>query len=307
VCKKPLSKREYQQALGILSERDKHHEHELSEYERKLREAQTRERKAKEEGIKFERSRTQRLLAGKDRQILTLKDRIDQLKKGSTPQTEGLEFEEKLTVRLRREFPDDDIQHKGKAGDVLHFVKYEKKIAGIIIYECKRGPKIKSDHVQQAYQAKQTREADFGVLVTTGEKKGFSGLAQMGGVLVVSPLGAVPLAALLRAHLIEMLRAKISKQKRAIVAQNLMKYITSPQFKNPIEEVIELSTELQDMLKDEYNDHIRVWKKRMAHYRTIEWDTSRVHENLQLVLHGKEPKQLARPKEAPLQLPASTK
>ena len=69
VCKKPLSKKEYERALGILGEREKHLEHEKYDLQKKLREAQAKEKKAKEEGIQTERARTQRLLAGKEHQI----------------------------------------------------------------------------------------------------------------------------------------------------------------------------------------------------------------------------------------------
>jgi len=306
VCKKQLSREEYEQALGILGEREKHLEHKKGKLLKKLHEAQAREKKAKELGIKAERARTQRLLAGRDKQIHTLKERLDQLRRGSTPQTEGLEFENKLAARLEREFPDDDIQHKGKDGDVLHIVRFDKKAAGTIIYECKRTPKIENQHLRQAHLAKQSRKADFAVLVTTGRREGFSGLAQMKGVLVVSPLGTIPLASLLRVHLIEMLRSKLTKQKRQIIAQQLMKYITSPEFKNPIEEVIEVSSQLQEMIKKEAKDHFRVWKRRWEHYQTIHWDSSHIQKNLQLVLHGKEPKSVAQAKPTPLQLPAST-
>jgi hypothetical protein len=164
-----------------------------------------------------------------------------------------------------------------------------------------------NQHVRQAHLAKQSREADFAVLVTTGQKRGFSGLAQMNGVLVVSPLGAIPLASLLRGHLIEMLREKITKEKRAIIAQKLVGYITSPQFKNPIEEVVKLSSELQDMIMEEAEGHRRIWKKRWGHYQRIHWDSSQIRDNLQLVLHGKEPRAIAHPKVSPLQLPAPTK
>jgi hypothetical protein len=72
----------------------------------------------------------------------------------------------------------------------------------------------------------------------------------------VAPLGTVPLAALLRANLIEMLRAKITTEQRAKIAQRLLKYVTSPQLKNPIEEVIQLSTQLQNMVEEEYRGHV---------------------------------------------------
>jgi hypothetical protein len=104
------------------------------------------------------------------------------------------------------------------------------------------------------------------------------------------PLGAILLASLLRGHLIEMLRAEITKEKRSIIAQQLVKYITSPQFKNPIEEVVHLTSQLQDMIKEEVREHFLIWKKRWDYYQTILWNGSQIQENLRLVLHGKEPK-----------------
>ena len=306
VCKKPLTKKEYEQALQIHTARQEHlHtlERELARKERNLSNAISN---AKKNAVNKERMRTNRLMQGWKGKVKTLEERIHQLEKGTTPQTDGLEFEGKLVSRLRKEFPDDGIQHKGKAGDVLQIVRFDKKDAGVIIYECKRTPKILKSHIRQTNLAKQSREAEFAVLVTTGQKRGFSGLATIDGVLVVSPLGSIPLARLLRTHLIEMLRMKITKQKRAKIAQELMKHITSPQFKNPIEEVITISAELQAMIKQEARDHIRVWRKRWDHYETIKWDSSQVQDNIRLVLHGKAPRTIGKPKVSPLQLPSPT-
>lgn len=305
VCGKPLTKAEFEKALEIHKAREAH----LMEQERALQKKEKRleqeKRAAAKEAQEKERRRAGRLMAGQRGKIKKLEERIAQLERGKTPQTEGLEFEEKLAARLRKEFPEDDIQHKGQAGDVLHLVYFETKHAGTIIYECKREPKIKGEHVHQAYQAKQNRQADFAVLVHTGTKKGFDGLIEMGNVLVVSPLGAIPLAALLRKNLVEMMRANITKKRRAKIAQQLLTYVTSPQVKNPIEEVIRTAGELQEMVKAEYNDHVRTWKKRLMHYQKIQWDTSQVQGNIQRILHGKEPKIIPPPKTPPL-LPAST-
>lgn len=303
VCKKPLTKKEYERALGILGEREKHLEAEKAMLRRRLQVAEARVKKARQEGIDRERARTQRLLAGKEKQIKILKDRLEQLKKGTTPQTEGLEFEENLATRLEREFPDDDIKHAGRGGDVLHVVYFGKQRAGLIVYECKRTPRIDHAHIRQAHLARQDREADFAVLVTTGSRKGFSGLAQIEGVLVVAPLGTIPLAALLRQHIIEKVKARITKEERTRIAEQLAKYITSPQFKNPIDEVVSLSAQLQGMIREEAKEHFRVWRKRWDHYQRIQWDSSQVRQNVQLVLHGKEPTAGVPPKMEPLQLP----
>lgn len=306
LCGKPLAKAEYERVLKIHRAREEHLRHREDELRKKERELPQRIAEASRDAQHKERRRGERLMAGWRSKVSQLEERIRQLEQGTTPQTEGLEFEEKLAARLRREWPEDDVQHKGKGGDVLHIVKSNSKVAGTIIYECKRTPTIQGKHVRQAYLAKQSREADFAVLVTTGRSKRFSGLAQQGGVLVIAPLGAIHLASLLRLHLIEMLRAKITREKRAIIAQRLLKYITSPQFKNPIEEIVQRATELQEVLRGEVKDHMRVWERRWRHYHAVRWDGYQVQTNLHLVLHGKEPKSTTLPRVEPLQLPART-
>lgn len=304
VCKKSLTKHEYESALGVLGERQKHFEHQKLRLQQQLRAARAAQSRARNEGIRAERSRSQRLMAGQNKKIRVLQERIVQLEKGRTPQTDGLEFEHKLVSRLQREFPKDKIEHKGQGGDILHYVIFNGEIAGMIIYECKRCPSIKSDHVQQAHVAKQTRKAHFAVLVTTGKRRGFTGLCMDRGVLVVSPLGTIALASLLREHLIEMQRSNIAIERRAAIAQELVNFITSPDFKNPIEEIIRTSAQLQDILKDEVRSHQRTWNKRWEHYQIVQWDASSIQANLRSVLHGEKPKLLPR-RDVPLQLAAS--
>lgn len=282
VCKKPLSKKEYEEALGLLEERKRQHRHDLLELKKKLKEAQTKERQAKDGGIKIERARSQRLLAGQKKKVQVLEQRIAQLEKGTTPQTEGLEFEEALADRLCKEFPEDEIQHIGKGGDILQFVNSKDKQAGIIVYECKRTINIQTLHIDQANKAKQLREADFAVLVTTGQNKCFSGLSNRDGVLVVSPLGVMPLVSLLRSHLIEIFQLQVTKDGRAAIIQRLMKYITAPEFKNPLEEIIRNSVDLQRMIREEFDQHLSIWEKRSRHYQRIHWDSSRIKRNVQL-------------------------
>jgi len=304
VCGKTLTKSEYEEALRIHEAKEEHLRKLEGELKRRERRLGRSIDEAKREVQERERRRTRRLTAGLRDKARRLEDRIRQLEKGTTPQTDGLEFEEKLAARLKREYPDDGVQHKGKGGDVLHIVRSNGKEAGIIVYECKRVPTIQGKHIHQAYLAKQSREADFAVLVTTGQRRRFSGLEQRDGVLIVAPLAVIPLASLLRLHLIEMLRAKITKERRAIIAQRLLKFITSSQFKNPIEEVVRTASGLEEGLKDEMRDHKRVWERRWRAYQTIRWDATQVQGNLHLVLHGKEPKPVGSPKVAPLLLPA---
>ncbi len=304
VCGKSLTKAEYESALKIHGAREKHF-HELeAQLRRKERALDKTVADAKKRVLDDERGRTRRLTAGWRQKVRSLEDRLRQLEKGTTPQTDGLEFEDKLAARLKREYPDDVIQPKGKGGDILHIVRSNGKEAGVIVYECKRVPRIQGQHIQQAYLAKQSRQAHFAVLVTTGHRRRFTGLEHQDGVLIAAPLAVIPLASLLRLHLIEMLRAKIGREKRGIIAHNLLGFITGPQFKNRIEEVSRTASHLLDVLKNEMGDHKRLWEKRYRAYQTIRWDVGHVQSNIHLVLQGKEPKLAGPPKLSPLLLPA---
>ena len=125
VCKKPLTKEEYERALGILGEREKHLHEREDKLRRQLQDSQEREKSARSERIKKGWERAKRHMQGQDRVIETLRERIRELKRGSTPQTEGLEFEDKLAARITNgrcgPFFDTEASSNGYAGSVLQF------------------------------------------------------------------------------------------------------------------------------------------------------------------------------------------
>ena len=189
---------------------------------------------------------------------------------------------------------------------MLHTVKYNGEIAGVIIYECKRTPKIENSHVQQTCRAKQARGADFAILVTTGTKSGFGGLAKakMDGVFVVSHLGVLALAFALREGLVEIRRAGTNKEKQAKIGKQLVDFIESPDFTNRIEEVVSIAEDLENEMKKEMKSHAIGWNRRHAAHGRIKWDGSDIQRNLRLVLDGGKQRRLDQPK-LPLLLPAS--
>jgi len=255
-----------------------------------------------EQGMAAERKRTERLLAGQDSTIAKLQEKIGQLEKGSTPQTEGLEFEGILTERLEQEFPSDNIVHHGKSGDVFHVVNDGGQRVGSIVYECKRTAQIQAAHVDQAREAKQEREADFAVLVTTGKRKGFSGLDEDDGILLVAPLGAIPLVRLLRLHLVQLHQARLTEDERARAAEQIVKYLNGPQFKNPLENMIARAKDLQASIQLEVKQHMKTWNERWAAYQSLEWDATHIETNVQQALQGRQPRAFAAPAVTPLPL-----
>ncbi len=303
VCKKPLTKKEFERAFKIHEGEKQHLEARERQLKNRERQFKAKEKRIKKEARESERQRTRRIVAGKVAEIGRLKERVKLLQRGKSPQEFGPEFEVKLVKRLRDEFTGDDVQHKGKGGDVLHIVKEGGKVAGVIIYECKWTPRISGSHIRQTAQAKMSRHAQFAVLVTSGTRRGFNGLDAEFGVTIVAPAGVLALAGLLRNHLIEMFRAGIEKKRRTKIANQLLKFIKSPEFKNPIEEVVRTAENLREGIREEFKWHKHDWERRWDAYGRIRWDGFAIQENLRRVFHGEAPKQMIQPKER-LALPA---
>ena len=77
-----------------------------------------------------------------------------QLKDKTTPQIEGLLYEDQLMVALKKEFPADKFTNTGKGGDILQEIVLEQEVCGVLIFECKKVSHWSSAHVEQAYEAK---------------------------------------------------------------------------------------------------------------------------------------------------------
>jgi hypothetical protein len=258
---------------------------------------------AKKSAVTAERKksaiRNKRLVA----RINKLEEEKKMLQKHTSPQQIGLADEGILVKKLEKEFPEDRIRHAGKGGDVLHFVVFDEEEVGCIVYECKRTDRISSSHVKQTATAKKTRHADYGILVTTGTRRGFSGLDQEAGVFLVAQAGVLTLARICRDSLITMAKQQLAAAAKAAAAKRLMDYVTSPVCKTPLEEAITHAERADRNLLREMKQHANDWRERHEIYQTIHYDVSHVQKNIGRVLSGNEPLKLDKPKLQPLALP----
>lgn len=237
--------------------------------------------------------------------IKKLEEEKKMLEKGTSPQEIGLADEQVLVKRLRGEFPGDKIERTegGRGGDVFHEVIFDKEKAGCIIYECKHTDKIITAHINQTALAKKTRNADYGILVTTGTRKGFAGLEQDSGIFIVSQSGVLTLARICRDSLIAMAKQRLDTAAKEAAAKRLMDYVTSPVCKTPLEEAIFHTERAHKNLLREMEQHKKIWEERHELYQTIHYDISHVQNNIARVLGGKTPFNLEKPKFEPLALP----
>ena len=258
---------------------------------------------AKKQTIDAERKKNdinhKRLMA----RITKLEEEKKMHQKRTSPQEIGLADEGVLVKKLAKEFPNDRIEHVGKGGDVLHYVIFDKEDAGCIVYECKHTDRISADHVAQTSLAKKTRQANYAILVTTGTRKGFSGLDQEAGVFIVSQAGVLTLARICRESLVTMAKQRLDVAAKAAAAKRLMDYITSPVCKTPLEEAISHTERAHRNLLKEMKQHANDWQDRHEIYNTIHYDISHIQKNIGLVIGGNAPLKLEKPRFEPLALP----
>ena len=322
LCNSPLSEAHYHRVVKIQEMKERVQKGELDKLQKRAAVAQTAAAtaKKKQQEIRLKAKQdieaTKRQVTQAERQkseirnkrlmarIKKLQEEKEMLQRHTSPQEIGLADEHVLVARLKKEFPDDDIQHAGKGGDVLHFVKFKREDAGCIVYECKHTDRIAADHVRQTADAKKTRQASYGILVTTGTRKGFAGLDQESGVFIVAQAGVLTLARICRESLVSMVKQQLDAAAREAAAKRLMDYVTSPGFKTPLEEAIAHTERAHKNLVKEIRQHIGDWKERHEIYETIHYDVTHVERNIGRVLDGEQPLKLEKLKFEPLALPA---
>jgi hypothetical protein len=323
LCESSIGRDKYLEIVGVWEERKKL-EASLNKEMVKIREERLRlneDRRTMKREIKLaaneaatkatkkEKKRADRLstmIQGKAEQIQflseTVKELREQLKRGTTPQIEGFNFERALVKDLRKHFPDDIVEHPGKSGDILLCVYHKGKQIGCLLFECKLTSSFSGAYIFQTKKAIGERNASYGILVTLASKKGTAGFWADDNVMVVHPFGAVHVAGVLRQIVLDLHSARISNQESSRRATVLIKYISSDEFKNLVSDTIFRTLELYGMLKKEVTSHNKLWKRRFDHYRQTHANSSGIKTQTSGILHGSTAKRYlkAEPKLLPL-------
>jgi hypothetical protein len=222
-----------------------------------------------------------------DKQQEKIKNLQTQLENQTTPQLEGLLYEDQLIEALIKEFPKDKFTHTGKGGDILQEIILEARVAGIIIYECKKVTHWQNSHVEQAFDAKLQRKADYAILVTNATKKDTKGFFVERGVIVVNPGGVLAIANILRDQIIRIAQLKLTQAQKDEAIEETLKYLQGAEFKNSLEAVIRHTIEMYDDLKKECYDHVKIWKKRHDSLKNVYTHTAQVRVRTTALVSGK--------------------
>jgi hypothetical protein len=265
LCGSPLSEEIWLRVTGHWSEKQKL----IAETNERIKAARLDERTKQIQKTQY----VQNLLKKRDDKLDDLRkqnrDLRQQLQRGTTPQMEGLLFEEELCRQLGKRFPDDRVIPCGKGGDIVVEIKVGGQKIGILVFECKRTQRLHKKYIEQARRACLTRSADYSILVTAAGKTNTFGFWTNKDVLIVHPAGVLALTSWLRDSLVKLAEARMTRRERERAVREIMGFIQSPSFRTPLRDIVRRSEQLGCDLIAEAKMHKQLWLDRLGHYQAI--------------------------------------
>lgn len=203
------------------------------------------------------------LISSLNKKLIEAKNQIGY---GSRLAGEGLELA--LEDMLRQTHPDSDIIEevgKGVRGaDIEHTVVTQfGNVVGKIIYESKNTKSFSPNFLSQLKQNRKKAMADIAVLVTRTLPSGATNRFNLiDGIWVVTPENAKDLSLMLRYGLLKTFAVMQTQDGKKGKMELLYKYLTSTEFKDTFESILEGFKLLQDSHNQEQLKMQALWKKR---------------------------------------------
>jgi len=228
-------------------------------------------------------------MAEKDKELADLKKAVDEAqRKGNltSQQLQGEVLELDFEKVLKNTFPNDLIEpvEKGvKGADVRQTVLSPRGInCGIILWETKR-TKIWADKwLDKLKQDLRAEKANIPVIVSTVMPKEFkTQLGLKNGVWVVSFELAVSLAHLLRKNLLDVGYQMAVSTHKEEKAENLYEYITSHEFRQQVEAMVETYFQMKNQITKERAAYEKMWQSREKQADKLFKSTANIVGNIQ--------------------------
>jgi hypothetical protein len=181
-------------------------------------------------------------------------------------QLQGEVLELALEELLRTTFPFDVIEEVGKGikgADCVQTVRNSMgSLSGKIIYESKRTKAFQNEWIDKLKGDMRATQADIAVIVTETMPRDMSGFGMKDGVWICSFNEIKSLAFVLRDSLIKVQTAMAIQDNRGDKMQLLYNYLTSNEFRQQIEAIVEGFTALKEGISKEKIQMEKLWKER---------------------------------------------
>lgn len=198
------------------------------------------------------------------------KKTLDQLRRQLERKTadergEGAEID--LHANLREAFDDDQIKRIGKAetgADIWHDVKHNGEVCGRIVYDSKNHGRWSTSFTKKLRDDQLAAEADHAVLVLAPPAfpSGARQLDIRDGIIVANPARVVTIVSILREHIIQTHRLRLSEQERDEKMVTLYDFINSDRCNQLFAQFDLFMKELDDLEVTEKKAHEKTWVKR---------------------------------------------
>jgi hypothetical protein len=227
-------------------------------------------------------------LSDKDRTIRELASKLEEASRKAqqgSQQAQGETLELVLEDQLRRQFPFDEFQPVPKGefgGDTLHVVRdISGRECGRILWEFKRTKEWKPAWIPKLKGDQRAARADIAVIVSQITPPDVQYFNEVDGIWVSALACTLPVAALLRASLLQLSSQRRSAEGQQTKSELVYAYLTGPQFRRRIDAISERWTEMQKDLADEKKATMKRWSKRETQLETLIVSTTGIQGDLE--------------------------
>lgn len=239
--------------------------------ERKKMEVELAERMKQQQSLEFEKMKLEfdKRMQEKDKQIEQVQRSLEDANRKASQGSMQIQWEiqeDAIKELLQSTFPVDiisDVEKWVKWADIVQEVRNEfGQQVGIIAWESKNTKAWSDSWVEKLKQDRLIVNANLSILVTAVLPKGISKFGLYDGVWVVEWQYVREIAMILRAQLIEISAIQNSVVWRDERLESVFNYLTSPRFKDKMENILSAFTQMQEQVTEERRAFESRWKKR---------------------------------------------
>lgn len=245
--------------------------------------------KIQEEIVKVEKEKSSLEIAEIKKQLDDTKKALEDAQRKAhqkSQQLQGEVLELELENMLHNAFPHDDIEPiaKGITGaDVKHTVKSPRgTICGVILWESKRTKEWSDKWLTKLKEDLRSQKANIPIIVSVVlPKDAKDGFGIKDGVWICSHQLVLPIATILRKNLLDVGYQKAVSLNRGEKADLLYNYVTSHEFQQQVERIVEAYKEMKEQIIKERVAFERSWKQRETQAERIIMSTANIVGNMQ--------------------------
>jgi len=219
-------------------------------------------------------------------QLSAMKQKLEQ----GSQQTQGEVGEVAIEKLLAETFPFDQIDEVSKGvngADVVQTVRNEfGQVCGRIIYESKRTKAFSPAWINKLKGDLQAHKGDIAVLVTETMPKNCPQFGLHDGIWVCSFTEVRALAGALRQGVLRVAEVQTARQNQGEKMQVLYNYLTSNEFRQCIESIVQTFRSMQESLEKEKRATKRRWVEHEKQIETVIDNTVCMYGSMRAIAGG---------------------